>query len=38
MNKMEMSKNDKKMLELVKLASEIVLKEDKQLLKKLAKY
>ena len=34
----EISKNDKKILELIKLAGEIVLREDKELLKELAKY
>lgn len=34
----EVSKNDKKLLELVKIAKEIVLKEDEILLKELAKH
>ena len=34
----EISRNDKKILELVKIAKEIVLKEDEKLLKELAKY
>ncbi len=34
----EISKNDKKILELVKVAGEIVLKEDKILFKELAKH
>ena len=34
----EISKNDKKILELVKIASEIVLKEDVRLFKELEKY
>lgn len=33
----EISKNDKKLLELVKVAGEIVLREDKKLLRELAK-
>ena len=34
----EISKNDKKLLELVKIAKEIVLREDEFLLKELAKH
>jgi hypothetical protein len=34
----EISKDDKKLLELVKIAREIVLKEDELLLKELAKH
>ncbi len=34
----EISANDKKILELVKIASEVVLREDKHLLKELAKH
>lgn len=34
----EISKEDKKLLELVKIAKEIVLKEDEVLLKELAKH
>ena len=34
----EISKNDMKILELVKVAQEIVLKEDKILFKELAKH
>ncbi len=34
----ELSNNDRKILELVKLAGEIVLKEDKVLLEELAKH
>lgn len=32
------SKNDKKLLELVRVAKEIVFKEDKELFKELAKH
>lgn len=35
---LEISKNDKKLLELVKIAGEIVLKEDEVLFKELAKH
>ena len=35
---LEISKNDKKLLELVKVAGEIVLKEDEILFKELAKH
>gem|GEM_PF-5716433 len=34
----EISKNDRKLLRLVKVAKEIVLKEDEVLLKELAKH
>jgi hypothetical protein len=34
----EISKNDEKLLQLVKVAAEIVLKEDEKLLKELAKH
>ncbi|MBR9699567.1 hypothetical protein GOV09_03880 [Candidatus Woesearchaeota archaeon] len=34
----EISKNDKKLLELVKVAKEIVFKEDEVLFKELAKH
>lgn len=34
----EITKNDKKLLELVKIAKEVVLKEDKELFEELAKY
>lgn len=34
----EISENDKKILELVKIASEVVFREDKRLLKELAKH
>jgi hypothetical protein len=34
----EISDNDRKILELVKLAGEVVLKEDRVLLEELAKY
>ncbi len=34
----ELSKNDKKLLELVIVAGQLVLKEDKALLKELAKH
>lgn len=34
----ELSKNDKKFLRLVKVASKVVLKEDEELLKELAKH
>jgi hypothetical protein len=34
----EITKNDKKLLELVKVAGEIAIREDKLLLKELAKY
>ncbi len=34
----EVSKNEKKILQLVKIAKEIVLKEDEQLFKELAKH
>ena len=34
----EISKVDKKLLELIQIAKEIVLKEDEDLLKELAKY
>ena len=34
----EISKNDRKILELVKVAKEIVLKEDVRLFKELRKY
>jgi len=34
----EISKNDKKILKLIKVAGEIVLKEDKKLFKELAKH
>jgi len=34
----EISKNDKKILELVKIAKEIVLKEDEMLFRELAKH
>ncbi|MDP4039190.1 MAG: hypothetical protein Q8P57_01260 [Candidatus Pacearchaeota archaeon] len=34
----EISKNDRKLLELVKVAKEIVLKEDEILFKELAKH
>jgi len=34
----EISKDDKKLLELIQIAKEIVLKEDEDLLKELAKY
>ncbi len=34
----EISRNDKKLLELVMIAKEIVLKEDEQFLKELAKH
>jgi len=34
----EISKNDKKLLELVKVAKEIVLREDEILFKELAKH
>ena len=34
----EISKNDKKLLELIKIAKEVVLKEDEVLLKELAKH
>jgi len=34
----EISKDDKKLLELVKIAKEIVLREDETLLKELAKH
>lgn len=34
----EISQGDKKLLELVKIAGQIVLREDEQLLKELAKY
>ena len=34
----EISKNDKRILKLVKVAKEIVLKEDEDLFKELAKY
>jgi hypothetical protein len=34
----EISKNDKKILELVKVAKEIVLREDEVLFKELAKH
>ena len=34
----EISKNDQKILELVKVAKEIVLKEDAKLFKELAKH
>jgi len=34
----EISKGDKKLLELVKIAKEIVLREDEALLKELAKH
>jgi len=34
----EISKDDKKLLELVKIAKEIVLKEDELLLRELAKH
>jgi hypothetical protein len=32
------SNNERKILELIKLAGEVVIKEDKELLKELAKY
>jgi len=35
---LEISKNDKKLLKLVKVAGEIVLKEDKILFEELAKH
>jgi hypothetical protein len=35
---LEISKNDKKLLELVKVAGQIVLKEDEILFKELAKH
>ena len=35
---LEISKNDKKLLELVRVAGEIVLKEDEILFKELAKH
>jgi len=34
----EISKNDKKLLELIKVAKEIVLREDEVLLKELARH
>lgn len=34
----EISENDKKLLQLVRIASEIVLNEDRKLLKELAKH
>jgi len=34
----ELSKNDKRFLKLVKIAGELVLKEDELLFKELAKY
>lgn len=34
----EISKNDQRILELVKIAKEIVLKEDERLFKELAKH
>lgn len=34
----EISKDDRKLLELIEVAKEIVLKEDELLLKELAKY
>lgn len=34
----EVSKKDKKILELVRIAGEIVIREDERLLKELAKY
>jgi len=34
----EISKNDQKLLELVRVAKEIVLKEDEELFKELAKH
>ncbi|MFH1591776.1 MAG: hypothetical protein ABIB47_00200 [Candidatus Woesearchaeota archaeon] len=35
---LEISKNDKKLLELIKVAGQIVLKEDEILFKELAKH
>lgn len=35
---LEISKGDKKLLELIKVASEVVIREDARLLKELAKY
>ena len=35
---LEISKNDQKLLELVRVAQEIVLKEDENLFKELAKH
>ena len=35
---LEISKNDQKLLELVKVAQEIVLREDEKLFKELAKH
>ena len=34
----EISKNDKKLMELVKIAGQIVIREDEKLFKELAKY
>lgn len=34
----EISKNDKKLLELIRIAKEIVLREDEMLFKELAKH
>lgn len=34
----EISKGDKKLLEMVRIAGEIVIREDEELLKELAKY
>ncbi len=34
----EISRGDKKLLELVRIAGEVVIREDRELLKKLAEY